>query len=51
MHATETAEYQARAADVFAAMAQGVIKPSIWKAFPLSDVAAAHAALDVMFAG
>jgi NADPH2:quinone reductase len=39
-------EYQARAADLFDAVANGVVKPSIWKSFALSEVAKAHAALE-----
>jgi NADPH:quinone reductase len=45
-HATEIAEYRERAADVFAAVAAGVIKASAWRTYPLADVAAAHTALE-----
>ena len=45
-HATDIGEYRGRAEDVFAAVAAGVIKPSIWKSFPLADAATAHAALE-----
>jgi NADPH2:quinone reductase len=44
-HATEVDEYRDRVLDVFDAVQKGVIKPSIWKAFPLADASEAHAAL------
>jgi NADPH2:quinone reductase len=45
-HATDIWEYRERAEDVFAAVTSGVIKPSVWQAFPLADAARAHAALE-----
>lgn len=45
-HATDVEEYRERAEDVFAAVAAGAIKPSVWKTFPLADAATAHAALE-----
>jgi NADPH2:quinone reductase len=45
-HATDLAEYRGRAEDVFAAVTSGIIKPSVWKTFPLAEAAAAHAALE-----
>ncbi|MGR9459391.1 quinone oxidoreductase family protein (plasmid) [Rhizobium leguminosarum] len=45
-HATNIAEFQERATDVFSAVVQGIIKPRIWKAFELSDVVDAHSALE-----
>jgi NADPH:quinone reductase len=45
-HATDIAEYRERAQDVFAAVADGIIKPSAWKTYPLADAAEAHAALE-----
>jgi NADPH2:quinone reductase len=31
--------------DVFDAVEKGIIKPSMWKVFPLADASGAHAAL------
>jgi NADPH2:quinone reductase len=45
-HATDINEYRQRAYDVFDAVAQGIIKPSIWQRFPLADAARAHASLE-----
>ena len=45
-HATELGEYHQRANAVFDAVTAGVIKPAAWNVFPLSDAAAAHAALE-----
>jgi NADPH2:quinone reductase len=45
-HATELGEYHQRADAVFSAVTAGVIKPAAWNVFPLSDAAAAHAALE-----
>lgn len=45
-HATNIDEYHRRAKDVFDAVAQGVIKPSIWRHFSLADAARAHTALE-----
>ncbi|WP_237478218.1 quinone oxidoreductase family protein [Lichenibacterium dinghuense] len=45
-HATELGEYRRRAGDVFAAASDGTIRPAIWRAYPLAEAAAAHAALE-----
>jgi NADPH:quinone reductase len=45
-HATNVDEYRERVLDVFDAAEKGIIQPSIWKIFPLADVAKAHAALE-----
>ena len=45
-YSTDLVEYQERAEDVFAAVAAGIIKPSVWKVFPLADAARAHEALE-----
>lgn len=44
-HTATTAEYQQRAQDVLAAVAQGIITPRIWRSYPLAEAAAAHADL------
>lgn len=41
-HATDIAEYRQRAADVFAAIADGVFVPEVWKTYPLAQAAEAH---------
>jgi NADPH2:quinone reductase len=46
VHATELGEYHQRARAVFSVVTSGVIKPATWNVFPLSDAAAAHAALE-----
>lgn len=45
-HITDIAEYRERARDLFAAVAAGVVRPDIWKTYPLSEVAEAHRALE-----
>lgn len=45
-HATALSEYRERAADVFAAFKDGVIKPGIWKTFALEQAAEAHQAIE-----
>ena len=45
-HATIIDEYRQRANDVFDAVEKGIIKPSIWRQFPLADAARAHTALE-----
>lgn len=45
-HATDIDEYRTRVEDVFSAVTSGVIKPEIWKTFPLDRAADAHAALE-----
>ncbi|MGO6731233.1 quinone oxidoreductase [Rhizobium ruizarguesonis] len=45
-HATDLTEYRQRADAVFEAVLAGIIKPVAWKTFPLSEAAAAHAALE-----
>jgi NADPH2:quinone reductase len=44
-HTTTHAEYQQRAQDVLAAVAQGIITPRIWRSYPLAQAATAHADL------
>jgi NADPH2:quinone reductase len=44
VYAADAEECRARARDVFAAIAGGIIKPYVWKSFPLDQVAEAHAA-------
>ncbi|WCK80178.1 quinone oxidoreductase family protein [Agrobacterium fabrum] len=50
-HATAMGEYRSRAADVLAAVQQGVIVPAIGKSFALADAAEAHRALEHGLAG
>jgi NADPH2:quinone reductase len=45
-HTATIDEYQERARDVLANVQAGVIKPRIWRSYPLSDAAAAHADLE-----
>jgi NADPH:quinone reductase len=45
-HVTEIGEYRARVDDLFAAVAQGIVKPAISATYGLADVAEAHAALE-----
>ncbi|ACI59546.1 Alcohol dehydrogenase zinc-binding domain protein (plasmid) [Rhizobium leguminosarum bv. trifolii WSM2304] len=45
-HITDVAEYRERARDLFAAIAAGIVRPDIWKTYPLSQVAEAHRALE-----
>ncbi|WPP01965.1 quinone oxidoreductase [Pseudomonas sp. HR96] len=45
-HTASTAEYQDRAADVFAAVEAGIITPRIWNTYSLADAVAAHEALE-----
>ena len=45
-HATELGEYHQRTDAVFEAVASGIIKPTALDVFSLSDVAAAHAAVE-----
>lgn len=45
-HASNLEEYRQRAAEVLDAVAQGIIKPSIWQRYALADAALAHAALE-----
>lgn len=44
-HTATNAEYQERAQDVLAAVAQGIITPRIWRSYPLAEAANAHADL------
>lgn len=44
-HTATDAEYQQRAQDVLAAVAQGIITPRIWRSYPLAEAATAHADL------
>lgn len=45
-HTATAAEYQERARDVLDAVTAGVIRPQVWRRYPLADVAAAHADLE-----
>jgi NADPH2:quinone reductase len=45
-HTATIDEYQERARDVLAHVQAGVITPRIWRSYPLSDAAAAHADLE-----
>ena len=45
-HTANAQEYRQRADDVLAAVAAGIIKPTIWNTYPLDRVADAHAALE-----
>jgi NADPH2:quinone reductase len=45
-HTANAQEYRQRADDVLAAVAAGIIKPTIWNTYPLDHVADAHAALE-----
>lgn len=45
-HTATDAEYQARAADVLAALRAGIITPSTWGRYALADAASAHADLE-----
>ncbi|WP_431015312.1 zinc-binding dehydrogenase [Bradyrhizobium pachyrhizi] len=44
-HATDFSEYRERVQDLLDAVESGIIKPSVWKIFPLVEAAQAHAAL------
>lgn len=45
-HTATAAEYQARAADVLAALQAGIIRAQIWGHYPLAEAARAHADLE-----
>jgi len=45
-HTASAEEYQARAADVLAALDAGIISPRIWARYALADAAQAHADLE-----
>lgn len=45
-HTATAAEYQERARDVLDAVAAGIVRPQVWRRYPLADVAAAHADLE-----
>jgi len=45
-HASDLNEYRERVADVYAAVAQGIISPQIWQSYPLERASEAHAALE-----
>lgn len=45
-HAVDEAEYRMRAKAVFDAAERGVIKPNVWRRFPLAQAAAAHATIE-----
>ena len=45
-HTATAAEYQERARDVLDAVTAGIIRPQVWRRYPLAEVAAAHAELE-----
>ncbi|KAB0584559.1 quinone oxidoreductase [Ideonella dechloratans] len=45
-HTATAAEYQGRAQDVLAAVTAGILRPRVWRRYPLAEVAAAHADLE-----
>ncbi|WP_340316400.1 zinc-binding dehydrogenase [Rhizorhabdus argentea] len=45
-HISDVSDYRERTADLFDAIARRVVTPSIWRTYPLADVAAAHRALE-----
>ena len=45
-YTADAGEYRQRAADVLAALAAGIIQASVWKTFPLAEVAKAHTAIE-----
>ena len=45
-HTATAAEYQERARDVLDAVAAGIIRPQVWRRYPLAEAAAAHADLE-----
>ncbi|MGY4527695.1 quinone oxidoreductase family protein [Pseudomonas sp. TE21394] len=45
-HTRTVDEYQRRAADVLAALAQGIIQPRVWRRYPLAEAARAHEDLE-----
>ncbi|WP_264313618.1 quinone oxidoreductase family protein [Pseudomonas putida] len=45
-HTRTVAEYQQRAGDVLAAVAEGIIQPRVWRRYPLAEAARAHTDLE-----
>lgn len=45
-HASDINEYRQRVEDVLAAIDREIIKPAVWKSFPLADVRRAHEAIE-----
>ncbi|MFV3289720.1 quinone oxidoreductase family protein [Pseudomonas sp. NY11955] len=45
-HTRTIEEYQQRAADVLAAVDEGIIQPRVWRRYPLADAAKAHEDLE-----
>jgi NADPH2:quinone reductase len=45
-HTADPAEYRQRADDVLTAVAKGIMRPSIWRTYPLAEVSKAHADLE-----
>lgn len=45
-HATDIAEYRTRVRDVFEAVENGIVAPSIWRTFPLANAREAHEVLE-----
>jgi hypothetical protein len=50
-YTADAGEYRQRAADVLAALAAGIIQASVWKTFPLAEVAKAHTAIERQSSG
>jgi NADPH2:quinone reductase len=45
-YATDPVEYTERATDVFTAIGEGVIRPAVWRSFPLTEAAVVHGLLE-----
>lgn len=45
-YATDPTEYRARAQAVFSAAEAGIIQPCVWRSYPLTQAAEAHAAIE-----
>ncbi|WP_286912272.1 MULTISPECIES: quinone oxidoreductase family protein [unclassified Pseudomonas] len=45
-HTATTEEYQQRACDVLAAVTEGIIRPTVWRRYPLAEAARAHGDLE-----
>jgi NADPH2:quinone reductase len=45
-HTADAREYRERASDVLESVRTGIIRPDIWRSYPLCEVSAAHAALE-----
>jgi NADPH:quinone reductase-like Zn-dependent oxidoreductase len=45
-HTATTEHYQQRASDVLTALAEGIIRPAVWRRYPLAEAARAHQDLE-----